>query len=289
MHPSTTRWFAVVALALPLRAQTVVSNIFVFEGTIYQQTSSGAPIVHPDPTPHAPGPYYLDVGVVGTGISSAPSFTGPSNGSTLLTLSADPTRWDFKSGFSTAAALTTAYPDGTYSVTVPGFNSGQPVNLALSGSFPGSIPAVIGSSPTWSGGDLIVNANTGATLNFSSFAEYSTSNPTYHYRERLDIAPPTGPSFGQLAVSAFNDPSFTSYTIAPGALTAGDTYRVVLEYDILSDDQTVGGASAWAIRSNQTEFFITAIPEPSTYALCAGLFMLTSVAWRRRRLGRDST
>jgi hypothetical protein len=287
MHSSLLRWFFPLALALPLRAaQTVVSNYFVFKGIVYEQTSSSTPTILADPAPHAPGPYYIDVLVSGTTagtISPPPSFTGPSIGSTSLTAT-DSTRWDFKAGYSTQAALDLAYPSGTYAMTIPGFNSGNPINLSLTGNvYSSTIPAVTNLASAWSGNNLIIDANATTTLNFSTFSEYNASST--NYREILAFVPPTGSNFGQLAISAFSDPAFSSFTVTPGMLNAGDTYRVVLEYDIFSDynNTTIPDAQGGAIYSRQTQFFVTAIPEPSTYAFIAGLATLAGAAWRRAR------
>lgn len=291
MNPRSLRWFGLLVGALPLAAQTV-TDFFVFKGTVYEQTADTTPTILADPSPHAPGPYYLDVGVTATGLSSAPSFKRPFPNdvvSTSLIPNTDSTRWDFKAGYSDRASLDSAYDNGAYKITIPGFNSGSEMTLTLSGNqYPSVIPGLagLGTGLSWDNvtGKLMVDLNTATTLNFQPFTDYNTSHSGgLEFRQRLAIVPPTGSDFGKLAVSAFNNAAFTDYQLSLHPLVAGTEYRVVLEYDVFTTRLDVGGTEGGAIYSNQTQFFMVAIPEPSTYAFLAGLTMLVGAAWRRRR------
>ena len=66
-------------------------------------------------------------------------------------------------------------------------------------------------------------------------------------------------------------------------LAAGDYTVVVTAFEVGSytgGEEGDGSPLPW---SGSIALNITAIPEPSTYALCAGILTLGFVAWRRRR------
>ncbi|MES2695275.1 MAG: PEP-CTERM sorting domain-containing protein, partial [Verrucomicrobiota bacterium] len=85
--------------------------------------------------------------------------------------------------------------------------------------------------------------------------------------------------------SSFGDTWDDSYTLNAGSFTAGVRYRVVLTFDIYSDfDSTsVPGAEGVAMYSRQLQFYMNAIPEPSTVALIAGCVTLVAALYLRRR------
>ncbi|MES2695276.1 MAG: hypothetical protein V4773_17505, partial [Verrucomicrobiota bacterium] len=166
---------AIIAFAACRGSAQTVSDYFVFKGVLYSQTSTATP------TQLNGAGYYFNVGINGSNlgsISPAPSFTGPSTPQTNLQLVSG--RWDYKSPYySSQAALDAAFPSSSttpYNLTIPGITSGVGLQLGPD-QYPATIPKLTNTDLTWSGGELIVNANTSTTFNFSLFNEYAGAAP----------------------------------------------------------------------------------------------------------------
>jgi hypothetical protein len=289
-----TLLLAALACASGATAQTVtLSDYFFFKGALYSQTSTA------DPVPFATDPYYFNVGINGTNASTInpdPTFSGPASG-TLTSVSG--TRWDYKQGFATKAALDAAFPNGTYTLVINGITPPAGVDLTFGSApthpdgYPTNIPKITNTDLTWSGGNLLINPAVTTTLtftpghDFTEFLGYTPPPNNPNFRQVLAFFASTGPDPAwKIERSSFaGGEGFDHFDLVSGFLTPGVTYRTVLTYDIYStyDNTSIAGAEGVAMFSNQLQFYITAVPEPSTIALLSGLAGLSAALWHRAR------
>lgn len=76
--------------------------------------------------------------------------------------------------------------------------------------------------------------------------------------------------------------------MSAGALIAGQTYDVTLEYNIFSDVLLSSGLGvpAYALYGTQTHFTLVTVPEPANVATALAVGALLAVVWRACRLRR---
>ena len=174
--------------------------------------------------------------------------------------------------FANQAAMDAAYPFGTYVISLTTGN--QP---ATSVTLNYSADAYTADTPqlTAASYNALQGLSTGLsslTLNFNSFTPNSLATKAYTFFT----------VFGSTQGCGFLDPSSTSCTIDPNALTAGKTYGWELDF---SDriKSTVDGVLTYTDFDVRTDgSFTTAVPEPSTWAMAlAGLAGLGFAARRR--------
>jgi hypothetical protein len=143
-------------------------------------------------------------------------------------------RYQYGLGWTSTALLNSEYGSGTFTFTLGNATATPTLSLNIvSPTFP--ISPTLTSGGTWSGGHLLVDPTAGATLTFNSsaFTGYTSGLGGEITFELVDfnhmpISPPATsfnvPSLGK------TDPALTSYTIAPGALVAGQTYNFQANY-----------------------------------------------------------
>lgn len=283
---------AFAAVSLTSLAQTI-QFYGVDKRVTYLQNSSSTPST-PSATINDPnGPYFFEANISGSSLNllgSAPTLTGSYPASSLtLVLKNSNTQYGFSGnnpaqhGFSTKPAMDTAFPDTTYTL------NNLPVSVALalgaSDAYPTDIPHITNGS--WSAGALQVNAATGITLSFSSLSNYSVGLGGFI---AFGLYTTSGGNIGSQIADVFttftsSDPAQTTFTINPGDLTAGQTYFGELSFGkyITADNSSVSGALGYAFFENMTGFSITAVPEPSAFALGAGMVALLGASLYRRR------
>ena len=298
--------FYLAATLLPfaqVSGQTV-NGIFIGKSVDNVQTDATTVI----PNPQSPGPTYggaygFQATVEGTGLSAPtvtlaagstmPTANSSSHNGGVLGFNVMDSEWAYGSpnfnnwGATSAAEIDTLFATGDYTISVPTFSA---VTLTLGTSL-ANISSVVANAPlftltggTWSGGVYVVNVNQAVTITSNAFAGFS-SNANGHISFDL---------FQQGGGLNINDErlysddtgadNFISYTINADTLTSGQTYSVNGSFAAVLDiDTTIPGALLAAFLESSTNFTISAVPEPSAYAACAGLVVLGLACWRRRR------
>lgn len=167
----------------------------------------------------------------------------------------------YQTGYMTPAALSAAFPGGTYALTATNSSlmTSQSVNITYTDIYTSDIPALTpgsfsglqGASPhvgmTISWYPFTPNAGAGFGQGFFTIYDYTTS------------------------VYVVNDagfsPATTGYYLAPGTLAAGNQYVFELIYDDVISS-SYGGVLTYARSDMRTlGYFTAAIPEPSTWAM----------------------
>jgi hypothetical protein len=160
--------------------------------------------------------------------------------------------------------LDTAFPNGTYQMTVTGIT--PTLSLPLSpDSYPPAIPSV--TNGTWSGGVLMINASAGGTIDISNFSTFASGGVGGYMQLKINDMFGTGSSLGKEEISVANpfgitqgSQPFTSYTVAASALNPGDIYEARLDYQtaLKFDTTTVPGSGVIALFENDLVFYVVA-------------------------------
>ncbi|MDD3181005.1 MAG: PEP-CTERM sorting domain-containing protein [Opitutaceae bacterium] len=260
----------------------------------------------------APAPYVFRVDVDGDDSTSS---TDPITSATLsgvatgtLDYSVSSKAWRFQDYTrATLTDLTTAYPNGNYTVSafvneVPYGVGSVTVSLADPTSSHLAIPLMTLTGGSWVENRYVINNSATLTIDMN---EPYTTNPAptllplgttpnllgYHYD--LGIY---GNGGGETVAEGFLvcDPLKSesapdkppSFTALPGTLAPGN-YNVELIYDAIQSSTETSLATtgvAVGLYGAQTVLNLTVIPEPSTWTLLAGLASLGFVWLRRFRV-----
>lgn len=282
----------VLPLCAPaLRAQTATVQFYLVNKIAnYGQGSTSTP------TLAASLPYSFNANVNGSNLNllaGGASFSSPlgsTNTGGSLTLDSGNTGYKFSINYTSKANLDGAFNNGTYKMSVGTF-TGLTLGLATD-SYPTSIPQVTGTTngAIWNGsGQLVINANTGDTLNFSSFSAYTSGNGGHIDFSINGTFNGTAPSDAQAVwIGATQQAAITSYTIPAGSLISGQTYSADLQFtSVVGAPNTSGpsGSEGVGAFSNDLSFTILAIPEPADEALgLAAGALLALMIFRRRRM-----
>jgi hypothetical protein len=262
-----------LAAVPPSQAQTV-GAIAITKSQTFLQSSASAPASHA--LPGVPdGSFSFDAVVVGSNLNllvGPPKLTLPDStqytltngdpvGNSLYLLTSNVAPKDF----SSKSALDAAFPNGTYGVTI---NSTKvSLQFGAADAYPADAPRV--TNGTWdSQGSLVVNATTGATLNFNPFAGYANNGSI-----TLEIYPVSGANFGPVVATGqsinlpgvANDPALTTYTIPAGLLQPNQLYYAELTYGRIVNSNVSNplGAYGFAAFGDVTGFVITTTPAPT--------------------------
>ncbi|MCW5549673.1 MAG: PEP-CTERM sorting domain-containing protein [Opitutaceae bacterium] len=194
------------------------------------------------------------------------------------------------------AGLDGVFHNGEYVVSA----LGEDVTLQLGGdadadAYPGA-PNPTVSAGTWDAGGIIKlyhNVNNPLTINTGTFANFGTDVVVsglnlfvdHNGSELINLFSLSSDLLGLgLSNGTFTD--FLEYTFAANTMVSGTDYYVSIEFFNLTDAQQVAGldgALAVAMFTTRTQFIISAVPEPSTYAAIAGALALVGVMVVRRR------
>lgn len=139
-------------------------------------------------------------------------------------------------GWTTAAALNANDGSGTFTLTMGDATATPTLQLDTANpDFP--VSPTLTSGGIWSGGHLLIDVSTGATLTFNTSAFVGYTNGNYAGAqikfEMVDsnLMPTSAPAVSQSFPSqGQNQPALTSYTIGPGALIKGQSYNVQANY-----------------------------------------------------------
>ena len=181
------------------------------------------------------------------------------NTSSIVNHSAGPFALDFQS----------IAGSGTQTITLSnfGFTGG---GVTGAGDYTGAISGDLVTS-------LVLNPNSGSFFNeFFQQLDPTVSNISFMLNLTTNSAAPDPTSFNVaiLDSSMYNIPT-----------TQGSPFNTLLQFDINGGSTNYQTFTSIGDTSGVT-LNVTAIPEPSTYALLTGLTVLTAGVWRRRVMAR---
>lgn len=274
-------FLVILALGLDGKAFAQVAVYGVEKQIDYLQNSSSAPTVN---SGRDANPYSFHAFVQGNNIGGrtpAPTVTLPD--STTLNLipgAGGFFAWSISNSsgdtsFLSKAALDAAYPNGIYSMSI-GSVSGILLTLTPD-SYP---PAPQFTHGSWdSNGNLIINASAPYTFSFNTFPGYANGGFA-----SFELDDGSRRVFKREIFSATGEPLLTSYTLPSNWLVPGTTYTGFMSYNqiLTANAAAISGATGYAIFSRETNFSVTAVPEPKTYAMMLAGFGLAGFVARRR-------
>ncbi len=268
-----------VGMAVNLSAQTV-TLVAVSKSHEYDQTGWSSPTEQTQPW--EAGVYVFGSGLTSSNPISSASFNGSGAvGTSSLTFESD--HWEAEATFADESSLQTAFGDTGYTVTLGSYTT---PSLDLdSTKYPNVLQwSLTSGSANWVAGKLYVDPTQTLVLTSNTF---STNFMTGASRVGWEIS--------GLNYDDDNDDrsgNTASITIAADSLVSGSTYDLYAEFNRFTDSTSLNstgnasldGADYVALMGSGTTLQIYAVPEPSTYALLAGVLAMMGVVWSRRRL-----
>lgn len=213
----------------------------------------------------------------------------------MIALTPSGSNWRKSYYYPDGASLTSAYPNGTYSV----FVDGNQFELTLSGDIQPATPSVTitGGSYTWAGSGvatLYVTPGTNLTFTSNAFSNWETNGAQFNHIGGFLLNGGTevsqAESFSDNADAVFgtgtNNPNYVtfSYEFNTGNYLLELEFNSIVSVDTLSPVVGADGVGI-AIYTSRTTFNIQVIPEFATYAEIFGAVALVgAMVHRRRRL-----
>jgi hypothetical protein len=275
-------------------AQTI-SSYSVEKRIDYDQSSPSTPtpgveLTDPD------GSFVFDANINGSSLGSlpTPSITLPASGSDNLIFDSSSDGWHIYGtgsptyNFASQSALDTAFPNGTYTMTI----NSSPITLKLAGSggasvYPTDIPTV--TNGTWVGGVLLLNAANSFNFDFNTFSTYASGGGIGFSLYATDGSGNATTQLVNQFTNSAQTAALTSYNLLAGTLQPGQTYYAQLDFAQITalNTTSIGGATGFADFENETSFYITtaAVPEPADLGWLFGA-VVVAVAMARRRAGK---
>ncbi len=191
-------------------------------------------------------------------------------------------QWRYRQDYAIQAPMDAAFPSGNYTVTIAG-NTG---NISLTGDGYPNIPkAAFSIAGNWSGNVYTIYQGQDLVINTNSIFGFTPGA----FRVGIDAAPVAG-------FVSQNDIQFDSFdggltadsgniTIPGSLLQSGQTWDVSLEFNAFSSisNSTFPGNFSVGLYTVQTNFQVSAIPEPAETALMISSLALGLALWRRRK------
>ncbi len=238
----------------------------------------------------------------GTATNPAPpvNFTLPNNGGVRnLTFSSN-NGWQFEQSFATQAALTAAFPNGTYQYTF----GGRTVSVPFTGDLFPAAPVATLSAGTFVNGSLVVDRTVPLTITIAFTQNYLAGF------SHLGIDVSGSGSGSNLNIGDSNEKDavrFTrtplSFTVPANTFLAGNTYTINLSADRATtlDSTSAPGFFVVAAYSAQTKINVVVsgtaaapnfIQQPASQTVTAGSTVVfsavangaTSFQWRRNNV-----
>ena len=229
-----------VTAAPPVAADSTLAVFGVSKQLNYEQTSAAAPSL--PATNSAQFQFHLQANTAG-------SVRTPGGVTSAVAANAE-----FIQRYPNKAAMDTAFPDGTYTVSV-GAKTG--ITLALASTYPSDVPRV--TNGTWNAGKLVVDPSRDFTLQLNAFTDWGTTGAlSIEYFSLWE-----GSGADIIAVRRFSSEQTTALggvTIPAGKLVAGHTYNVETgRYSNgVIDRSSVAGALGFGGAAYQLTFQIVA-------------------------------
>lgn len=213
-------------------------------------------------------------------------FTAPGN-ATVYSLNppgGSDSEWKYKQVYGNQGDMDTAFPNGSYALTIGG-SSG---NVGLNGDLYTNAPvASFSVSGNWNGTVYSIYQGQNLTISTNSIAGFTSGN----FRVGIDASPTSG------FMSSPNDIQFDSFdgglmdssgniTIPGSLLQAGETWDINIEFNAFSElnGTVLPNGTTVALYTASTDFQVSAIPEPADAVLLVGAATLGFACWRRRKV-----
>jgi hypothetical protein len=262
---------AIASASTPVAAAPITG--FIYDNALYNQTTNSAPAT-------ASG-YFFSIGATQSPnnyTSATATYPGPGSPQSLP--AAGSTGFNFNSPFfPSSAALQTAYPFGSYSITLSGPGSTTAVVPYSANYFTNATPYLTNYS-SLNGFDTAQNF----TVNYNSFTPNAGATQGFTFFTVYDAT--TGL---QVYGNEFQNPSSTASLIPANTLSPNTQYNFELDFsdrlDVFDSTHQNFTTQGFDLRTDGsfTTGFTRAVPEPSTWAMMIlGFAGVGFMAYRRR-------
>lgn len=292
---NTVLWLAVMLIAAGRGTAQTVELVVVDRQVNYVQTVAGSAGLD------GAAPYEFVVNLNGQTLGAPFTFSFKKPGDAVTVYSGYEhtagVEWQapvYPTGnFVSMAALHSAFPDGTYTISASGFADvtlGIPNLIGSTNDGFANTPFVSGtqdSNPViWSGGKMLIDPTKELTLTSATFTtNYAVGTGRIGLwvdgggNEVTNETAPGSFYFSGTSVQL----QIAANTLSAGTYTAGMEFNNIVSSLIDLSGTYGAGANGVSVYTAFTTFQIQAVPEPSTYAAIAGALALTGAAIYRRR------
>ena len=235
------------AFCAALAATPALAQSFASLGKQARFVQTGPATVVPDTS--GEGAFKFGAFVDSSTATLAPTFTPPNGTPRSLAFDAGDGEWGFEQSFASQAALTAAFPNGTYTYTI----GGRAVSLPFTGDLFPNAPVATLSQGTFNNGALVVDRTQPLTITIAFTQNYLAG------RSHLGIdVNGGGPGGSFLDLGTSNEASnFTqtplSFTVPANTFAAGGNYRIELSADriVTLDTTSVAGFTVVSVYTSQ--------------------------------------